>query len=106
MTEPGQSDMIGRSYRLRGERVVVRARWAPPADVGSAACPHCGTIYEAPRGCRAVYCGCERGIHLNDDEPIRVRRQGPHNVLIEHMSIPEAAGNLSVRPFRGLRRWR
>lgn len=86
--------MIGKTYLLRGEPVTILARWAPPAEVGSATCPACGTIREMSRGARGFWHYC---VARPDFAP--ARRQGPRNVLIQF-----ADGTLQTRPFRGLRR--
>lgn len=89
--------MIGQTYLLRGEPVTVLARWGPPADVGSAACPACGTIREMSRSTRGFWCYCRGRWAGGTFAP--ARRQGPRNVLIQL-----ADGTRTVRPFRGLRR--
>ena len=70
--------MIGRTYLLKGQPVVVLARWRESAPAWGSAAPL---------------------VLVEWSKPPRPRASGPRNVRIQH-----ADGSLDVRPFRGLRR--
>lgn len=94
--------MIGRTYLLRGEPVVVVARWRDPGagDCRVFRCTVCGHLTETPdrcvawRGDEAICLHCGRACDY-----VAMGGAAVRNVLLRR-----ADGTLTVRPFRGLRR--
>ena len=107
--------MVGKTYLLRGEPVVVLARWRSDRDqiAQHSVCNVCGAIdpvFET-HGEDGYCTSCGHGglrpawsmsLHEKDvNRYVSAVFMGfcPRNVLIEY-----ADGHRSVRPFRGLRR--
>jgi hypothetical protein len=86
--------VIGRTYLLSGEPVVVVARWGLPDD------RHADHLLHPPvDGAASAYLVVPATPRLSPVVVHRDSRRAPRNVLVEF-----ADGRRLVRPFRGLRR--